>query len=538
MMQTSHKELVERGQSVFTKRVSFMKLLQDIAEQFYVERADFTVGRSLGDDFAAHLTTSYPMMARRDLGNSFSGMLRPTGAEWFEMATAQDIKSRDAKAWLEWATGTQKRAMYDRRSQFVRATKEGDHDFAAFGQAVLSVNVNKNRDGLLFRNWHIRDVAWCENEEGVIDTVFRKWKPQIRVLNELFKGNIAPQLLRRMQKDPYAEVEVMHIEIPSGSMETKFRNPYVSLYIDTENHYCMEEIGIWDMTYVIPRWQTVSGSQYAYSPATVCALPDARLIQAMTLTLLEAGEKAVNPPMIAVQEAIRSDAALYAGGITWVDAAYDERLGEVMRPLNIDKSGLPLGIELHDKVHEAIKEAFYLNKLSLPIMAGDMTATEVSQRVQEYIRQALPLFEPMESEYNGALCERAFEVLLRNGAFGAPETIPDELRGQEIQFRFESPLQEAGERKKAQTFVEATQILGAAAQIDPQALMVFNVKRALRDALGGTGAPAEWTNSEEEVEASIEAQAQQAQMQNLMATVGQGAQVAEQVGRAQQALAA
>jgi hypothetical protein len=45
----------------------------------------------------------------------------------------------------------------------------------------------------------------------------------------------------------------------------------------------------------------------------------------MTLTLLEAGEKFTNPPMIAVQEAIRSDVAIYAGGITWVDKDYDER---------------------------------------------------------------------------------------------------------------------------------------------------------------------------------------------------------------------
>jgi hypothetical protein len=40
-----------------------------------------------------------------------------------------------------------------------------------------------------------------------------------------------------------------------------------------------------------------------------------------------------------------------------------------------------------------------------------MTAYEVGQRIQEYIRGALPLFEPMEMEYNGALCERTFEIL-------------------------------------------------------------------------------------------------------------------------------
>lgn len=36
-------------------------------------------------------------------------------------------------------------------------------------------------------------------------------------------------------------------------------------------------------------------------------------------------------PLIPVQEALRSDVAVYSGGITWIDAEYDERLGEALR---------------------------------------------------------------------------------------------------------------------------------------------------------------------------------------------------------------
>ncbi len=38
-------------------------------------------------------------------------------------------------------------------AQFVRATKEGDHDFAAFGQAVIYVDRNRAGDTLLYRNY-------------------------------------------------------------------------------------------------------------------------------------------------------------------------------------------------------------------------------------------------------------------------------------------------------------------------------------------------------------------------------------------------
>ena len=56
--------------------------------------------------------------------------------------------------------------MYDPPALFTKATKEVDGDFAAFGQAALSVELNKNQDQLLFRCWHLRDMAWQYDDEN------------------------------------------------------------------------------------------------------------------------------------------------------------------------------------------------------------------------------------------------------------------------------------------------------------------------------------------------------------------------------------
>jgi hypothetical protein len=294
----------------------------------------------------------------------------------------------------------------------------------------------------------------------------------------------------------------------------------------------IEKVGVFSPIYVIPRWQTVSGSQYAYSPATVAALPDARLLQAMTYTLLEAGEKQVNPPMIAVQEAIRSDVSIFAGGITWVDAAYDEKLGEVLRPLTQDKSSMPLGVDMARDTRFMLSEAFYLSKLNLPQRAPEMTAYEVGQRIQQYIRDALPLFEPMELEYNGAICEETFSLLLRSGAFGSPFDLPESLQGADIQFRFESPLHEAIEREKGNRFMEAQQYIAASVQFDPSTAMLIDAKQALRDVLEGIGVPAKWVVSKDDVEAQMQAQAQQQEAATMLAGMQQGADVAKTLGEA------
>lgn len=256
----------------------------------------------------------------------------------------------------------------------------------------------------------------------------------------------------------------------------------------------------------------------------------------MTLTLLDAGERASNPPLIGVAEAIRGDVNVFPGGFTAVDEDYDERLGEVLRPMSIDKSGLPYGFEMADRMNETLREAFYLNTLSMPPTDGpEMTAFEVGQRVQEYIRNALPLFEPMEATYNGALCDITFETLFHEGAFGSEEEIPESIREQgEVQFVFESPLADMVERQKGQKLKETLAIIAETASLHPSAPNIMNFRETLRDVLGGIGTPTKWLHSPAEVEAKEAADEAKQEAATLLAGMEQGANVAESLGKASQ----
>ncbi|MCA9245013.1 MAG: hypothetical protein KDA32_13735, partial [Phycisphaerales bacterium] len=88
-MTTRHETLIDRGTQLFSEKSSLNSLHQEIAEHFYVERADFTVQRYLGRDFASNLSTSYPLIVRREMANAISSILRPSELNWFA-ATVQD----------------------------------------------------------------------------------------------------------------------------------------------------------------------------------------------------------------------------------------------------------------------------------------------------------------------------------------------------------------------------------------------------------------------------------------------------------------
>lgn len=530
------EHLCKHGDRLFD-RSGLLAYWEELRRNFYPERESFTGTSNLGEDWASDLMTSYPLVARRDLGNTFSAMLRRDN--WFKVRSSRpDKEDTSAKQWLDGSTSFLRNAMYDSVTGFVRAMREADHDYVTFGQACIQIEMFRPRDGstphFLYRNRHLRDVAWLEGVTGQIDTIYRRDKPTAHLLAQMFPGKIHPKVQEKLtgpNADPYAPVNIWHCVMPAAAYAAmpggkEVRQPWVSVYMDVDNEHELECVGQWTRGYAIPRWQTVSGSQYAHSAAMVAALPDARLLQAVTLVLLMAGEKAVDPPMIATEEVVRSDIATFPGGTTWVSEEYDERLGEALRPMTVDKSGLQFALELVRDIRNSLRDATFLSKLDLPpVGSPDMTAYEVGQRVQESIRNMLPLFEPVEQDYSAWVCDDSFELLWRN----SPElqrSIPPSLLGQERKFEFESPLRAAADKAKAGQLLEAQQIIAAAAQGDPSVVLQIDTHKATRDVLHSF-VPAGWLRTEQTVEEMIANQQAKAQQERMLALMEQGAGIAK-----------
>jgi hypothetical protein len=536
-MDDNAKELMKRGNKLFEAKAPFDSLCQEIAVNFYSARADFTTKIELGNEFASHQVDSYPELVRRDLANAFASMLRPSNQQWFQAHVDDDLEQDNSvRAYLEYMNKVTSRILYDPATNMRRTAAEADNDLAAFGNAVVSIVDNRQRDGIVMRAWHLRDCAWAEDEIGNVSALHRKQKITLGNLARQFGADKCPMKHRyKLDKDPMFEITIRHCAIakdnydPYGSKKSFGGLPFYSVWY-TEEGELLAEVPEPSMPYIVPRWSKVSTSQYAFSPATIIALPNARLIQRMMLTLIEAAEKTVDPPLVATHEAIKSEVDLSAGGITWVDREYDERLGEAIRPLNLGRN-VGLGVDLLERQRQMLAEAFYLSKINLP-QSREKTAYETARLVEEYVRNALPLFEPLEDEYNATLLDAVMSRGLRLGAYGPPDMIPEALRGKDVRFRFVNPLREAMAKRKVMAFQESTQILAAAAQFKPEALAAIDVNAMMRDALHGAGAPAGWMKSEEMMAQEQAAAIQMQQMQQLAGMVGAGADVAKKVSQA------
>ncbi|MGW5759865.1 portal protein, partial [Bacillus velezensis] len=199
-MKTRVRDLMGQGDALFGRRSGLMSAWQEIAENFHPLRSDFTrhdpYGYTEGREWMDGLMTGSPVLAHRELSDQFAAMLRPKGKDWFGMTVEDERVAEDStvKAWFQAKAATMRKIMYDTQAGFTRATKEGDGDFAAFGQTVLSVELNAAANGLLFRCWHLRDCAWAEDANRAIDTMHRKWKLPARSVLKLFpKASQGPE---------------------------------------------------------------------------------------------------------------------------------------------------------------------------------------------------------------------------------------------------------------------------------------------------------------------------------------------------------
>jgi hypothetical protein len=539
-MDSRAKEVVRIGNVLFERKRTVDSLRQEIALNFYPERASFTSKRDDGEEFADHLFSSYPVLARRELGNMLDEFLFPE--KFFSIHVDDEglDEADEERAYLERLTEIQYRAMTDPGASLITARHQSNHDIAAFGDAVIKFGLNLAGDGLMFRNYHLRDNAWAENAEGKVDCNHRNWNPTARQLKHHFRDKVSSEVTKAMEKDPEKEFLCRHVILPARQYEYKSKAgkkfSFVSLYVETESETVLEEVGLNYFCYVIPRWQTVSGSVFGTSMATGVLLPDGRTLQVVMRTLREAGESYVNPPMIAIADAIRGDLALYPGGVTTADMEYDERLGEVLRPVSKDRGGFPIGMEIATALKEDIRAGFMLDKIQLPEIGKAMTATEVRRRVQEHIRASAPLAKPLQKEYNHPLCDGVFQVLTDGGAFPIQD-MPASLSGKDLKFKFRSPLDDLAEQNEGEIYLDIRdRFLLPAAQFDPSLLEIADLHTSTRDAMRAAGWKQKWFKPKEAVGEARVRQDEEAQAQKLAQDLATAGQVAEQGGKGIEAM--
>lgn len=388
------KRHIKRARDLFGARSNWHNHWEDCARIYLTSRSGFTTSHVEGDRRTENLFDGTPMRAARGLANSLSGLLRPQSQKWKWIKAADDKidESDEFKEWAEEAGDILDAEFARPAARFLQASAEVDIDLAVFGTAVMFVGETKDKQGLLFQSTHLKDSLVMFSDEGLPVGMYRFRKmPVHQAVERWDEENLSKQLQEKFKSKPDEMVEFLHyvVKRENGRPDAFFSKdfPWTHTWVETVTEHRVEDSGFREFPYIVPRWDTSSGEQYGRSPAMI-GLPDSLTLQAMGETILVAGQRQASPPLGVPADSAFNAVNTFPDGLTY----YDPSLFNGRNPFfEIGTGGnLQITREMQNDYRDQVFAAFFRNVLNLPVDGPQMTATEVNQRKQEFLREVGP----------------------------------------------------------------------------------------------------------------------------------------------------
>jgi len=209
------------------------------------------------------------------------------------------------------------------------------------------------------------------------------------------------------------------------------------------------EGGFQEFPYVVPRFLKATGEVMGRSPA-MTALPDVKMINLMSKTIIQAAQKQIDPPLLVPDDGFLLPIRTQPGGLNF----FRSGTRDTITPLNTG-ANIPIGLQMEEQRRNAIRSAFYVDQL---LVGGspNMTATEVVQRQEERMRVIGPVLGRLMNEMLRPLIDRTFELMLRNDMLATP---PEILQGKDVDIEYVSPLARAQKSSSLNSTIQALEIL-------------------------------------------------------------------------------
>ena len=518
--QESVKKILKRRDTLMERRGQFMSHWEDLSQVMLTRREGFSSTTVDGDHRNEDLYDGTPMQGARSLANTTGAMIRPEGEVFVRIGTQDSKVEQDEEAaiWLADSTERLDAAIRNPKARFRQATGEVDLDLVVFGTGILFAGLSQTRENLLFKSVHLKNGIPFFNDEGHAVGMFLDADMMIWQAVEKFGADkLHPKTQELITKGKIDnKIRIVHAIVPRE--QQRFSNPKLSknfpladMWIELEHNHLIKSGGFEEFPFVVPRWNTSSGEDYGRSPGMI-ALPDSNTLQAMGETLLVAAQRAADPPLMVPEDGAFNEINTFPGGISYYSADSAAALNgrNPFFPL-VTGLNLPITRDMQGDIRTQVMNAFFKNILNLPVGGPEMTATEIIQRKDEFIREVGPVFGIFETDYNQPLAERSFNTMLRNGGF---LPIPEVLAGQEVKFNFELPVTKVRKQVIAAAARQWALEQMELAQTDPSHAHIVNKEALARFSHKALGLPIEIISSKSQYEEKLNADREAAAAQN------------------------
>lgn len=514
--------IIQHCNELATKRANWDSFWDQISYRVLPSQLGFTIETTEGTRREERAFDSTPIIANERFSAFIAEGLTPRDTIWHGLEPEDEelADDQESREFLERLNKALFARRYRPQANFVSQRQENYLSLGAFGNYSLFIDEDVGR-GVRYRAIPLREVFWEENHAGIIDVQYRRYELTARQAVQRFGDRCPARVRQDVDKRPNALHEFIHCvrpndEIKSGRMDYRGM-PWASYHVYPAERSVFSRGGFWSWPYANGRFMKGTRETWARSPA-VAAFPAILTVNEQKKTVLRAGQKAVDPPILLTEDGILDGFNMKSSALNY--GALNDQGVELVKPFN-SQARVELGVELMALEQQSINDAFMVSLFQILAEKPNMTATEVLSRLQEKAELLSPTTGRLEAEDLGPMIQREIDLYVRSseGAW-VLEEMPDQLRerGGAFKIVYTSPLARARRAAEGIAITRTLEIAGAAAAVDPSAAIVVNVPESVRTIAEINGMPAKLLRTREEV-AAMQAQRQQQEAAAMLSQV-------------------
>ena len=387
----------------------------------------------------------------------------------------------------------------------------------AMAFSTSSILISEEEDSNLIMSGKavsMRDSYILEGRSGLVDTVIRVLKlSNEQAVKEFGQENLHPVVQDEIkQGDFYKDRVYIHFVSPrkEWNPDSPFNldKPIASIYVDYANSFIVKESGYDEMPYGVARINVPASFVYGFAPG-MNVRHTVKGLNKLCRQKLEAGDKALNPPMNVPMDTYPNPLSFKPAAINYHEVD-SQRL---MSPVN-DFGNIQIADSSIQDSRITVKEGL-LTDLVQPTK-GDTTYQNQQEQLLQ-MRLMAPWQGGFERDLLDNIVKRAFGILSRRSGVlpDMPAILKDLLGGHKLALNYESPLAKAQQFIVLQGIDRTIQFAGGLGPVG--GMDSIDVHQAVEVYAELSGAPGTMVRSAKQVEAiqkqRADMQKQQAQLQ-------------------------
>ena len=437
--------------------------------------------------------------ALMELASALHSFVTNPAERWFEVqleGVSDDELSDEEADWLEEVSNVIY-AQYRRSgSNLNGALHEGYLDVGSFGNSIICQEWDSTDAGIVFSCKPLAQCFFLENNQGRVDTLYRRMTWTIRQVKQEFGELLPPKLMEIVAKGDDKPVDIIQCVYPRTDTRpgiTPGRMKFGSLWICVNTKEILRESGYESFPYHVARWLKLSGEAYGRGPAKQC-LADIKMLNVMERTILKAGQKEVDPPLILANEAFLLPIKTSPGSLI-----FKENEESTITPLLPPGSrNLPWGEDKAEQKRGFIRKCFHsdwIRREKKPSI--EQTAAEIYDDRDEMLRLFAPILGRLVTEQHGPMITRSYGLLNSRGRI---PPAPASMTGRNLTVGYLSPASRAQTGTRANQISRFVQDLIPMAQVEPGIMDHIDFDQVAVELAKARGTPRAILRSPAEVE--------------------------------------